>query len=172
MLRATRIGSGGSSAPVSLPCPGQLPQKPVRQVVEVVQPLAQVGVGHRLHPRARRGLFLLHRRLGAEAARDVLLHPAHPAAGAREHPVGLQHLALFGVAGVRRGQHLVDVDAQPLHRVAQALQFHLRVVGHGLVTTTRGSCSQTWPIAVPSCAQPPRNIACACAAPAAPRPRR
>jgi hypothetical protein len=96
-----------------------------------VQPLPQVGVRHRLHPGPRRRLFLLHRRLGAETARDVLLHPPHPPAGAREHPVGLQNLALLRVAGVHPRQHLVHVDAQLLDRHAQPLQLHLRIVGHG-----------------------------------------
>jgi hypothetical protein len=129
-LRATRIGSGAFRAGI-LPLSRQQPQKPVRQVVEVMQPVAQIGVRHRLHPRARRGLFLFHRRLGRQPARDVLLHPAHPAAGAGEHPVGLQHLALLGIARGDARQHLVHVDPQPFHRLLQALQLHLRVVGHG-----------------------------------------
>jgi hypothetical protein len=109
---------------------GQEAQKPVRQIVEIVQPLAQIGVGDSLHPGAGGGLFLFHGGLGAEPAGDILLHPPHPAAGTGEHPVGLQHLALFRIARRHTREHLVHVDAQPVDRLAQPHEFDLRVVGH------------------------------------------
>ena len=43
---------------------GQDAQQAVRQVVKVVQPVAQVGIGDLAHPGAGRGLLLLHSGLG------------------------------------------------------------------------------------------------------------
>ena len=108
---------------------GEDAQQPVRQVVEIVQPVAQVGVVDLRHAGAGRGLFLFHRRLGREATGDVLFHAAHPALGIGEHAVGFQHLGVFALAS-GAGQHLVDRDAQLVHRIVQALQFAVRVVGH------------------------------------------
>ena len=58
------------------PLPGQNAQQAVRQIVKVMQALAQVGIGHLFQPGAGGGLFLFHRRLGRQAKGDVFLHPA------------------------------------------------------------------------------------------------
>ena len=107
----------------------QAAQQPVGQVIQIMQPVAQIGVRHRFHPRPRAGLFFFHRRLGREAARDVLLHPAHPAARMGKHPVRFQHLALFALGQGRARQHVVDIEAQQIHRRVQPDQFRLGVVG-------------------------------------------
>ena len=110
--------------------PGQDAQQPVGQVIQIVQPLAQIGVCHLLHAFARRRLFLFHRRLGAQAPGDVLLHALHPALGIGKHPVGFQHVQLFAVAPRGGGQHLVHAHAQFLDRLAQAQCLFFGVVGH------------------------------------------
>ena len=110
----------------------QQPQQPVRQIIEVVQALAQVGVRHGLHPGAGRRLLLFHGCLSGQAPGDVLFHAPHPAAGIGKHPVGLKHLDLLGIAlgGIR--QHLVDRHAQLVHRLVEAAQFLGRVLCHGV----------------------------------------
>ena len=55
-------------------------QQPVRKVVKVVEPVAQIGVGNLFEARSRRRLFLLDSGFGRQAALDVLFHAAHPAA--------------------------------------------------------------------------------------------
>jgi hypothetical protein len=93
-----------------------------------MHPLAQVGILHLFHPGAGGGLFLFHRRLGRQAAHDVLLHPAQPAARLGEHPVGIQDLLLFLVQLFGR-QKVVDRDAQPADRLADAVDLGQRIVG-------------------------------------------
>jgi len=111
---------------------GKDAQQPVGKVVEIVQPLAQIGVGNLFHPGAGGRLFLFHGGLGRQAAVDIGLHPAHPAPGIDEHPVGFEHLELILVAALRRGQHPVHADAQRLDRLVQALQLARRILGDGV----------------------------------------
>ena len=95
-----------------------------------MQPIAQIGVRHRFHTRPRARLFLLDRRLGAEAKGDILFHPAQPAARAGEHAVAFHHLALLGVSGRRVREHSVDIGAQLVHRLDKAGAFGVGVFGH------------------------------------------
>ena len=53
MLRATRIASSGSSRPIGWSLPESSRSRRFDEVVEVVQPLAQVGVGRARVIRAR-----------------------------------------------------------------------------------------------------------------------
>ena len=124
-----------------------------------MQPLAEIGVGHLAQAGAGGGLLLLHGGLGREAAVDVLFHPAQPGAGIGEHAVGLEHLAVLLVAGVGAVEHVVDGEAQLVHRLAQARRSSSGSSAMGLVTTTRGSCSQTRPSAAPSWPTTPRKMA-------------
>ena len=95
-------------------------QQPVGEVVEIVQPLAQIGIGHAQHAGARVALHLLDRRLGREAVADRLLQPAHPAAVVGEHAVGFEHLAMLALEGdVAALQHVVDREAQRAERVVE-----------------------------------------------------
>ena len=110
--------------------PGQDAQKPVRQIVKIVQAVAQIGVGHRFQPGAGQRLFLFHRRLGRQAAGDVFLHPPHPAAGIGEHAVGFQHLPVFAVGRFGAGDHRIDREAQFVRRSLEALEFLSRIVAH------------------------------------------
>ena len=121
-------GIGGHFRPCFLALSGQDAQQAVREVVQIVKAVAQVGVGHLLHPVAGVGLFLFHRGFGGQAAGDVLLHPAHPALGMGEHAVGLQHFGLVLVA-IGGGQQFIDAQAQLAHGLVQAFQFLVRVLG-------------------------------------------
>ena len=111
-----------------LALPGQDAQQPVRQIVQIMQPVAQIGVLRLFQPRPRRGLLFLHRRLGRKAALNVLLHPAQPAARMGEHAIGFQHrlLVLVEAFGL---QQVIDRDAQHAHRLADAVDLGQRVVG-------------------------------------------
>ena len=111
---------------------GQDAQQPVGKVIQILQPFAQIGVRHGLQARARDRLFLFNRGLGAEAAIDVLFHPAHPAARIGEHAIGLKHLQLFGVAGAGDAQHFIDRNAQLIDGLLQTLLFRDGVIGHGV----------------------------------------
>ncbi len=123
----------------------QRPQEAVGKVVEVVQALAQVGIGLPEHPRPVVGLHPLHRRLGGEARGHGLAHPAQPALVVGEHPHRLEDLPRFGGAdavaalhqGVDRGAHALDRLIEPgdllldvlgderLHHEARLVQHHV-----------------------------------------------
>ena len=73
----------------------QMPQQAVGDVVEVDQPLAQIGVAGVPDPDPGLLLHPAHRGLGREAGADRLADPAQPAGVLGEHAVGLEHLALL-----------------------------------------------------------------------------
>ena len=110
---------------------GQDAQQAVRQIIQIMQALAQVGISHLFHPAARGGLFLFHRGLGREARLDILFHPAQPAARMGEHAVGFQHRHLFLVQRFHR-QQVIDRHAQLAHGGAQPFGFRHRIIGHGV----------------------------------------
>ena len=108
----------------------QLVHQPVGEIVEVVQPVAQIGIGDAQHARPGVGLDALDRGLGGEAGAHRLLQAMQPAAVVGEHAVGFEHLAVL--AAVRQLAALeqdVEVRAHGLDRGAQALQFLRQVVG-------------------------------------------
>ena len=107
------------------------PQEAVRQIVQIVQPFAQIGVGHLFQTGAGGGLLFLDRGFGGEAALDVLLHPAQPAARIGEHAVGFQHRLLFLVEAFG-GKQVIDRDAQLAHGFADAVNLGQGVVGDGV----------------------------------------
>ena len=110
--------------------PDQLAHQPVGEIVEIVQPLAQIGVGLAQHAGAVVGLHALDGGLGGEAGRHRLVHPVHPAAVVGEHAVGFEHLAVLAAVGdVAPLQHDVEIGAQRVERGVEALQFLLRIVG-------------------------------------------
>ena len=122
-------GVVGEVAAVALVAAGEEPEQAVGEVVEVVQPLAQVGVGRARHAGAGGGLLLLDRDLGGEAEVDRGLHPPDPALVVGEHPVGVQNVAVLAGGGeVVGGQHLVDLGAQRLDAGVQTQPLALRVV--------------------------------------------
>ena len=150
-LRAIRIVSSGElGRVVAARLADQQPQQAVGDVVEVDQPLAQIGVAGVPDPDPGLLLHPTHRRLGRKAGPDRLADPAQPARVLREHAIGLEHLALLAAADLAGRQHLIERVAQPhwwtgRARASSACGFS----ASRRVTSTRGSCSQAWPIATP-----------------------
>ena len=100
----------------------QLAQQAVGEVFEIVQPLAQIGIGLAQHAGAGVGLHALDRGLGGQAGHHRLFQLVHPAAVIGEHAIGFEHVAvLAGVGDVAVLEHAVEVGAQRLDRGRQAL---------------------------------------------------
>ena len=111
----------------------QLAHQPVGEIVEIVQPLAQIRIGLAHHAGAVVGLHALDRGLGGEAGRHRLVHLVHPAAVMREHAVGFEHLAVLAAVGdIAPLQHHVEIGAQRVERGVEPLQLLLRIVGDQL----------------------------------------
>ena len=112
---------------------GELVQQAVGDVGQVVQAIAQIGVGLALQPGAGVVLHPLDRRLGGQAARHRLAQPAQPAAVVGDHPERLQHLAMLaGAAVVAAVDQRVDRGAHRLDRLLQPVELHRDVVGDDL----------------------------------------
>ncbi len=110
--------------------PHQLPHQAVGEIVEVVQPVAQIRIGLPQHARAGVGLHALHRGFGGEAGHHRFVHAVHPALVIGEHAIGLEHVAMLAAVGdVAALQHHVEIGAHGGDGVVQALQFLLHVVG-------------------------------------------
>ena len=107
----------------------QVAQQAVGDVVEVDQPLAQVGVAGVAD--ADPGLLLdpADRGLGREAGADRLADAPQPAGVVGEHAVGLEHLALLAADEVAGRQHLVERLAQLADRPLEPGELGLRALG-------------------------------------------
>jgi hypothetical protein len=113
--------------------PHQLAHQAVREIVEVVQPLAQIGVVLAHHAGAVVDCTRSTAASAVRPGRHRLVHLVHPAAVVGEHAVGFEHLAVLAAVGdVAPLQHHVEVGAQRVERGIEALQFLLRVVGDQL----------------------------------------
>ena len=88
---------------------GQSQQHPVGEVLQVAQPLADVGIGRLAKPRANIVEAALHARLGGEARADRLAYALEPAAVVDEHAEGFQDLALLARLHVVRLEHAIDI---------------------------------------------------------------
>jgi len=121
----------------------QRPQQAVGEVVEVVQALAEIGVGLPQHPRPVVRLHPLHGGFRGEARGDGLAHPAQPALVVGEHPHRFQHLPGFGGAdavppldqGIDGRAHAPDRRIQPLDLAVdvlgdEGLHHEARLVQH------------------------------------------
>ena len=129
-------------------------QQAVGEVVEVVQPVAQIGVGLAQHAGAVVRLHALDGGLRGQARQHRLAHAAQPALIVGEHAEGLEHLPVLAVMGdvaaldqfVDRGPHLADrlletgqlgldvLGDQVLHRHARLVQHDVAeadAVGEG-----------------------------------------
>ena len=116
--------SGSCSRAGAWSWPRELAHQPVGQVVEIVQPLAQIGIGLAQHAGARVGLHALDRRLGGQAGRHRLAQAVQPAAVIGEHAIGLEHLAVLAAVGdVAALEHHVDVGAQVADRGVEPLEL-------------------------------------------------
>ncbi len=115
--------------------PGQLAQKPVGEIVEIMHPLAQIRIRHAHHPRLGIALHLFDSRFGREPVMDRLFHAANPALVVGEHPVALQHLAMLAfLRHIAARQHVVDRDPERAQRFGQPDDFLVRIlvqkIGH------------------------------------------
>ncbi len=112
---------------------GELVEQAVGQLVEVVQAVAQVGVGLADELRARVALDALDRGLGGEAGHHGLAQAAQPAAVVGEHAEGLQHLAvLAGPRHVALLDEAVDRQAQRRDGVLEPRDLGVEVLGDEL----------------------------------------
>ena len=131
---------------------GQLAHQAVGEVVEIVQALAQIGVGLPQHAGAGVGLHALDRGLGGQAGHHRLVAACAPSRGRRRTCDRLR-----ARRDARRRRRRRRVRAARRDRRA-ASRSPLRAASAPsatssamkLVTTTRGSCSTTWPSAMPS----------------------
>ncbi len=104
-------------------------QEAVRKIIEIMQPLAQVGVGLAQQARAGIGLHALHRGFRREARVDRLLQTPDPAPVMREHAEGFEHVAMLARPAKRTHFHqVVDGGAHLLHRGIEPAKFLLRII--------------------------------------------
>ncbi len=114
----------------ALPC--QKAQQLIGQIIQILQPFAQIGIGHRFHAGPCGGLLFLHGGLGREAALDVFFHAAQPTARIGEHAIGFKHLALFAIGGAANAcHHGIKRQMQLADRLMQALKLQFGVICHG-----------------------------------------
>ena len=131
MERATSTAfSGRSSRARRVILAQQLVHQAVGEIVEIVQPLAQIRIGGAQHARAGIRLHALDRGLGGEAGRHRFFQAMHPAAVVGEHPVGLEHVAMLAAVGHFAAlEQDVEIRAQGLDRGFQPLELFRHVVG-------------------------------------------
>ncbi len=131
MAWATRMNSPGSSG-TAMPAtsPGQGLLQPVGEVLQIVKPLAQIGVGDLHHAALGLVAHLLHRCFGGEAAAHRLGDPFEPAAVGGEHPVGLDDVAVLAgakpAAGVDEPIDRIAASPRPPGAAARARPRHPR----------------------------------------------
>ena len=129
----------------------ELAHQPVGEVVEIVQPLAQIGIGLAQHAGAGVGLHALDRGLRGEAGHHRFIEPVQPAAVVGEHAIGFEHVAVLAAVG---DVAVLEHASRSARSVAIAASRRFSSFGRSsamkLVMTTRGSCSTTWPSAMPS----------------------
>ena len=130
-MRATRMAlSGKLVARRRVVLPHQLAHQPVGEIVEIVQPLAQIRVGRAQHAGAGVGLHALDAGFRREAGHDRFAQPVQPAAVVREHAVGFEHVAVLAAVGdVAALEHHVEIGAQGGDRGFEPLQLLVDVVG-------------------------------------------
>ena len=110
--------------------PDQLPHQAMAEVFEVVQPIAQIGIGGAQHAGAGIGLDAFDRGFCGEAGGHRLVQLVRPAVIVGEHPVGFEHVAVFAAVGdVAALQHAVEIGAQFGQRRVQPLDFLRQVLG-------------------------------------------
>ena len=110
---------------------GQLMQEPIGDVGQVVQPVAQVGVGLALQPGAGVVMDPLDRGLCGQARTHRLAQPAQPAAIVRDHPERLKDVSMLAAdAVVAAVDEAVDRGAHGADRRLETRELGLDVVGH------------------------------------------
>ncbi len=108
----------------------QMLQQTVGQVFQIVQPFTQIGVGDLAHAQARVLMHLLHGRFGGQARTNGLADTPDPAGVVGEHAEGFQHFAMLAAGQVLGFQQFVEIAAQPIQALLQALRFRIGIFGH------------------------------------------
>ena len=109
---------------------GELAHQPIGEIVEIVQPFAQIGIGNAQHPRAGVGLHAFDRGLGGEAGSHRFVEPVLPAAVIGEHAIGFEHVPVLAAVGdLAAFEQDVEVRAHGLDRRLEALELLRDVVG-------------------------------------------
>ncbi len=75
------------------PVTGQCRQQPAREILQVGQPFAQIGIGDPAHAVVQFASHTLHRRLGRQTAADHLGDAFQPAGIGCDQAIRVQHLA-------------------------------------------------------------------------------
>ena len=102
-------------------------QQAVGEIVEIVQALAQIGIGLAQHAGAVVGLHALDGGLGGEARGHRLAHAPEPALVVGEHAEGFEHLPVLAVMGdVAALDQLVDGGAHLADGRVEALELRPR----------------------------------------------
>ena len=107
----------------------QHPQQPVGQILEVVQPLADIGVARLGEAGAVLVAHPVHGGLGGQAVAHRLLKRPVPAPVVGEHAVGLQHLERGAGQALAALQHGVEAGLQRREPQLQPRLLHRRIVG-------------------------------------------
>ena len=109
---------------------GELAHQPVREIVEIVQAVAQERIGLPQHAGARVGLDAFDGGLRREPGHDGFVQAAQPAAVGGEHAVGLEHVAMLAAGRhVAALEHHVEVRLQRIDRLFEPPGLALDVIG-------------------------------------------
>ena len=108
----------------------ELPHQAMAEILEVMQPLAQIGIGRAQHARAGVGLHAFHCGFRGEAGANRLVQLVRPALIIGEHAVGFEHVAMLAALGdVAALQHAIEIGAQFRQRRIEPLDFLRQVFG-------------------------------------------
>ena len=108
----------------------QLPHQAIAEIFEVVQAVAQIGIGGAQHAGTGIGLHALDGGFRGETGRHRLLQPVRPAMVIGEHAIGFQHVAVIAAIGdVAALQHAVEIGAQLGQRGVEPPDLLRQVLG-------------------------------------------
>ena len=158
MSRAMMIMSSGNDAG-SMAARPESRSSAVGEILQVAQPLADIGIGRLAEPCTHIVETTLHARLGGEARPDRFADALEPAAIVDEHAEGFQDLALLARLHVVRLEHAVDILAHAMCGFLEALQLLADILGDHLLDRDARLVQHGVPIATPgvSCTPSTRN---------------
>ncbi len=113
----------GQAAGIDGDTAGQAQQQAIGEILQVAQPLTDVGVGRLAEPRAHVVEGALHAGFAGETRGDRLAHPLDPAAIVGEHAEGLEDLALLARLHVVGFEQAVDIVPHATQRLLEARMF-------------------------------------------------
>ena len=107
------------------PLTRELMQQTVGEVVEIMQPLAYVGLGLPLQFGARVVLHAFDRRFRRQSGRHRFAQPPQPAPVMREEPECFQHIAMFSWTHVAAVDQEIERSAHGTNRGIEPFNFLL-----------------------------------------------